>query len=244
MDQPFIDAAAEIVEGTAPVLITCEHASREVPSPLTTTPEDEAILSTHWGWDIGAAALSRALCQRLGAFAVLARFSRLVCDANREVDDATWIMGEVEGYRPTFNRRVSSEERARRRDAYHVPFHATVDAALGVLGPETFLLAVHSFTPEYLGARRDMEIGVLFERHGELAQGLHQAFLDQGFASALNEPYSGLTGGMYSASRHGRGHGVRYLELEVRQDLLADDLAIAQMAAQVTQALGRAGLIP
>ena len=36
----------------------------------------------------------------------------------------------------------------------------------------------------------------------------------------MNEPYSGLDGLIYSARRHGRRHGVRYLELEINNALL------------------------
>lgn len=244
MPQPFIDAAAEIIDGTAPLLLTCEHASNAVPAPLQATEEDRRVLATHWGWDLGAADLTRAVCERTGGAAVLARFSRLVCDANREADDPTWIVGEVEGQRLSFNRRVSAAERERRLASYHVPFHSTVDVALGVLGPETFLLAIHTFTPTYLGETRAMEVGVLFDTWPDEARRLRDALCDEGLRAVLNEPYSGLDGLMYSATRHGQGHGVRYLELEVRQDLLADRSGVSLVASQLVRALQRAALIP
>ncbi|MCP4809789.1 MAG: hypothetical protein GY913_25220 [Proteobacteria bacterium] len=243
MTQPFIDDAAEIIDGTSSMLVTCEHASHRVPEPLTFSADDEAILQTHWGWDIGAAELVRAVCSLTSSSAVLARFSRLVCDANREVDDPTWILGDIEGHRLSFNRRVSPDERARRLASYHVPYHSTVDVALSLLGPDAFLLAVHTFTPTYRGEARDMDVGVLFDSYPEEAERLRAALAGEGLACVLNQPYSGLDGLMYSATRHGRGHGVRYLELEVRQDLLADTGAVSLMASQLTQALERSGLL-
>jgi len=236
----FIADAAEIVEGARPLLFTCEHASPRVPPPLSTTASDEAILETHWGWDIGAAALTRALCEELDASAVLARFSRLVCDANREVDDPTWIMGEVEGRRVGFNRRVDAAERRRRFETFHAPYHSAIDAALGILGPEAVLIAIHSFTPRYFDEVRDMKVGVLFDAFADKADDLAEAIAKEIPETALNAPYSGLDGLMYSATRHGRGHGVTYLELEIRQDLLTAD--VSPMAQVLARALRRVGL--
>jgi predicted N-formylglutamate amidohydrolase len=87
------------------------------------------------------------------------------------------------------------------------------------------LLAVHSFTPDYMGDIRDMEIGIIFDKQcPSKAMRLHDAFVAQGFSVALNSPYSGMDGQMYSAWHHGRGNGVDYLELELRQDLFAPDV--------------------
>ena len=65
-----------------------------------------------------------------------------------------------------------------------------------------------------------MEIGVLFDSYDAVAQRLAEQFELQGFVTALNEPYSGLKGMMTVARRHGTAHGVIYLELELRQDLI------------------------
>ena len=238
----FIAEAAEIVEGTRPLLFTCEHASQRVPPPLEPSEEDLEVLSTHWGWDIGAGDLTRALCRRLDSSAVLSRFSRLVCDANREVDDPTWIRGEAEGRRVSFNRRVSPAERQRRLESYHAPYHSAIDAALGVMGPDTALIAIHSFTPRFIHEVREMRVGVLYDDHEELALALAEALREEIPETELNAPYSGFDGLMYSATRHGRGHGVTYLELEIRQDQLLVDEHVELMADLLASALVRVGL--
>ncbi len=238
----FIAEAAEIIEGPAPLLFTCEHASPRVPSPLEPTADDSAILETHWGWDIGASALTRALVGRLGASAVLSRFSRLVCDANRALDDPTWIMGQVEGHRIAFNRRVDPAERLRRLQTYHAPYHSAVDAALGVMGPQTVLIAIHSFTPVYIQEVREMKVGVLYDDCEDAAFAVRDAIASEIPETTLNAPYSGLDGAMYSATRHGRGHDLTYLELELRQDLLATPDGIQLTADRLASALRQAGL--
>ena len=81
MTEPWHDAA-EIVgdrHHTRRLVITCEHASNAVPEPLKANDADQAWLDSHWGWDIGAAQLTRELVARKSCCAVLARFSRLSC---------------------------------------------------------------------------------------------------------------------------------------------------------------------
>src|SRR5262245_939163 len=62
-----------------PFVFTCEHAGNEL-FEWRAQPADWPLLADHWGWDIGAADLVRALAARLRCCAVLARFSRLICD--------------------------------------------------------------------------------------------------------------------------------------------------------------------
>lgn len=239
----FIDEAAEIIEGGRPLLFTCEHASRRVPAPLEVAPTDVPILQTHWGWDIGAGDLTRALCRRLDAWAVLARFSRLVCDANREVDDPTWIRGDVEGKRVGFNRRVNGEERRRRLQSFHMPYHSSIDTALGLMGPDTVLIAIHSFTPRFIHEVRDMKVGVLYDAYEDRAKTLRGHIAEDIQETVLNQPYSGFDGLMYSATRHGRGHGIVYLELEVRQDLIDTPRGVDFIADRLASALVRTELV-
>ena len=97
--------------------------------------------------------------------------------------------------------------------------------------------AIHSFTPVYLGQSRPMEVGVLFDAYHEAAWRLEGALAEAGFATALNAPYSGMDGLIYSARRHGRAHGLVYLELEVRQDLIDTPARAAAVAERLAPAL-------
>jgi len=228
--------AVEIVRGApgGPVFC-CEHASRRVPPPLARAPGDDAWLATHWGWDIGAAALTRALVERLGGLAVLSRFSRLVCDANRLPGHPTWIRRAVEGHPLGFNRALDDAERARRLAALHRPYHRALAAALrGAEGP---LISVHSFTPRLGDEVRAMEVGVLFDTFDAQAAALARGLAAAGWRSALNAPYSGLNGLIHAASSQGQAAGVVYVELELRQDLLGDAGAVGRAAARLAPPL-------
>lgn len=241
--ESFVDDAVEVFgdrHHTRRLVVTCEHASSRVPDPLEVAPEDEHWLATHWGLDIGAGELTRSLVRRKSCVALLARFSRLVCDANRAAEDPGLIMTEVEGHPLAFNRAIGPAELERRLATYHRPYHTLVDACLGervARGGDVVLLSIHSFTPVLYGERRTMEVGVLFDRYEPIAKRLAGHLEDEGFVTALNEPYTGTRGNMYAMHRHGRQHGVVYLELEVRQDLLGSTEDIEQVASRVCDAL-------
>ena len=205
-----------------PMIVTCEHASARVPHPLRTNAHDRPWLKTHWGYDIGAATVAREIIRQSGSAGVFARFSRLVCDPNRSTDHPDWIRRSVEGHPLTFNRRLDANECKRRRSSYYEPYHDAVDRILDErlkCGGDVLLLSVHSFTPVLGNERRDMEIGVLFDRYAAVATRLAELLRDEDFKTELNQPYSGMAGMMFAANRHGSAHNVVYLETEVRQDL-------------------------
>jgi predicted N-formylglutamate amidohydrolase len=222
-----------------PFVFTCEHATREV-DEWAPSPGDRGLLADHWGWDIGAADLTRALVALTRGCAVLSRFSRLVCDPNRDPDEPSFVVEAAGGQAVSFNRGVDAAERRRRRERYFDPYHEAIDrtlAARRALGTPVRLCAVHSFTPVYLGESRPMQVGVLFDAWDEEAWRLEGALAAEGFAAALNAPYSGKQGLIYSASRHGRAHGLVYLELEVRQDLIDTAAKAEAVAERVARAL-------
>jgi predicted N-formylglutamate amidohydrolase len=222
-----------------PFLFTCEHATRRLPEWEPHTA-DLPYLEDHWGWDVGAADLTRELARLRGCGALLSRFSRLVCDPNRDPSEPSFVVREVAGHALSWNRAVHDAERARRRARYFDPYHAAIDRALAqraAAGAPVRICSIHSFTPVWDGRARAMEVGVLFDAHEELARRVANALAAEGFAVAENEPYSGMAGLIYAAQRHGRAHGVVYLELEVRNDLIATPEQARAIAPRIARAL-------
>jgi len=236
------DAAFETIgDPDSPVglVFTCEHATNALPE-WTAEPADLPLLFDHWGFDIGAAALTRRLVAETGGVGVLSRFSRLVCDPNRAPDDPTFVVERIGRRVLSWNRGVDDRERRRRRERYYAPYHAEIDRILETrlaAGRPTRLCSIHSFTPRLEGALRPMEIGVLYDAHEALAARTERALREAGFHTAANEPYSGYAGLIHAARRHGRRHGIVYLELEVRQDLLETPEAAARIAHRMAPAL-------
>lgn len=228
------DEAVEVVTGgpDAGVVLTCEHASAELPAGWAWPEGDRWLAETHWAVDLGAEALTRELAEALGCPAVLAVVSRLVIDLNRPTDSPTLIRTVADGRRVALNDGVGRVERDERIRRYYDPFHAMVDRVVREQ-PAALVFSIHSFTPEYEGERRRVEIGVLVGE-SDLAEGerlrrtIGQAL---GVDARLNEPYSGLAGLMFSPAMHADAHGRLALEIEVRQDRLVDATFRAALVA-------------
>ena len=241
MERPNIEPF-EVVgkpDDAGPFVFLCEHATRRVPE-WEPNAADRELLEDHWGWDIGAADLARDLVSRTRSCGVLARFSRLVCDPNRDPDEQSFVVEEIDGHRLSFNLFVDADERARRRAAYFDPYHDAIEATLRARAAHERgfqLCSIHSFTPIYRGDPRSLEVGVLFDVHDDYAKSLAAAIAEQGFTATTNEPYSGKEGLIYAARRHGRAYDLTYVELEVRQDLIETPEKATEVGSRIATAL-------
>ncbi|HVM79042.1 MAG TPA: N-formylglutamate amidohydrolase [Stellaceae bacterium] len=213
-------------EGKTPVLLTCDHASRRVPRALDNLGLDEAKLSLHIGWDIGAAAVTRDLAARLDAPAVLAGYSRLVIDCNRNVEDPTSIPRVSDGIEVPGNRDLTAEQRTQRVEAIFRPYHGAIEAALdrfAARGVHPAVFSVHSFTPTMNGFNRPWHIGILWDKDPRIPVPLMAALRrEKGLVVGDNEPYSAREPAGHSVRTHAMSRGLPHAAVEIRQDLLAE----------------------
>ena len=120
-------------------------------------------------------------------------------------------------------------ERERRVERFYRPYHAAVRGMVQrSLGDTVF--SIHTFTDNYEGEARALEIGVLFDHDDEPAHQLVRHLEDAGFHVAPNEPWSGKAGLAYSPVRHAQEFGRCALEIEARQDLIVDESFAARLA--------------
>lgn len=234
MSEPFVHEAYEelIGDADAPAVLSCEHASPRLPEPWSWHPDDHWLMGTHWAYDLGARAFTLELGAALRANAVLARFSRLLVDPNRSLDQESLFRTICDERVVRLNEAMSEEDKQARLERYYKPFHSALDQALA-RSTAPLLFSIHSFTPNYEGVIRDVEIGVLFNDEEEHALPLFDA-LRASFANvALNEPWSGKSGLIYSAESHAHAFGRIPLELEVRQDRLEDPAFRARLVPVV-----------
>jgi predicted N-formylglutamate amidohydrolase len=239
MPKSELAEAYEAIDGAdRRLLLICEHASLRLPPPWDWPEDDLWIVGTHWSFDLGAADITRELAAALGVPAVLSRFSRLLADPNREPASPTLFRSEAEGRAVELNRDLDDDERARRLSRYYHPYHQRIDRALSE-SPAAAILSIHTFTRVYEGATREVEIGVLFDRHPELGRRFAEELRRGGWSSALNEPYSGHDGFAYSPELHAKDHGRAALELEIRQDLAVDPERRPGLIAALSAAVRR-----
>jgi predicted N-formylglutamate amidohydrolase len=216
------------------LVFTCEHASAALPEPWTWPDEDHWLVDTHWASDIGAAAFTRRVARLMRAPAVLSRFSRLLIDPNRPLDSDTLFRENADGRMVHLNESLLEAERERRIDHFYVPYHAAVSAMVQRSRGDT-VFSIHTFTDNYEGEARALEIGVLFDHDEEPAYRLVRHLEEAGFHVLANEPWSGKAGLAHSAVRHAREFGRCALEIEARQDLIVDE----SFAARLAEALAR-----
>ena len=215
------------------VVLTCEHASSALPDPWAWHLDDHWLADTHWASDLGAAAFARSLARRLAVPAVLSRFSRLLVDPNRPLDSDTLFRREADGRVVRLNQSIDPGERQQRLDCFYHPYHRAVSAMVQQSTAE-IVLGIHSFTEEYEGRARVLEVGVLYDQDEALAFELVEHLRNAGFLTAPNEPYSGKNGLAYSPVLHAEEFERRALEIEVRQDLVVNDT----FARRLVDALG------
>ena len=227
--------------GGAGVLLTCDHASRRVPRALDALGLAEAELAQHIGWDIGAAAVTRRLATLLHAPALLAGYSRLVIDCNRDPGDPTSIAAVSDGIAVPGNRDLTPAARAARRQAIFDPYHAAITQAIEARlaeGASLALVSIHSFTPVMAGLARPWHVGVLWDEDPRLPVPLLKALrAEPGLVIGDNEPYSAHAPAGYTVRHHAVARGLPHVAIELRQDLVADPAGAAQWAERLARLL-------
>ena len=227
-------------EGTAPLLLICDHASRAIPAAMNGLGLDEDKLGRHIAYDIGAADVTRRLAKRLGAPAVLAGYSRLLVDVNRAPGDPAMTPEVSDGVPVPGNQGLSEADLAARVEAFFWPYHHAITNALAHLwriGPPPALFSVHSFTPSMDGEDRLWDVGVLWNRDPRLAPPLIAALAAQdSLHVGDNKPYSGRDLA-YSIDLHGGSAGLANCAVEIRQDHLETAAEASRWSAIMGNAL-------
>jgi predicted N-formylglutamate amidohydrolase len=232
---------ADCIEGGNGMLLIADHASNRVP-PGVELGIPSRLLDDHIAVDIGVAALSRALAERLGCAAVLARWSRLVVDLNRDSDDENVIPTLSDGHSIPGNASLGEAERGDRIERFWMPYHALIDARIERLRP-TMLVSVHSFTPQlasYPEEERPWQVGILYNRDQRAARLAIELLIAGGVTTGDNQPYSGLALNA-TMNRHAEARGLPYLGIEVRQDLIDAPAGIAAWADRLAPVIAAVG---
>ena len=242
----------ERAEGRSPLFLTCDHAGRRIPRALGDLGVAETDLRRHIGWDIGALETARILSDRTDATLVFQRYSRLVIDCNRSQEVPSAFVEVSDGTLVPGNRDLSPGHRAARVTEIFEPYHAAIARLLDArkaAGQPTLLVAMHSFTP-LLGANpmpRPWEIGILFNRDRRAADILIELLRSQRDCTVgENEPYSVSDTSDYGIPVHGERRGLPHVEIEIRQDLIAEPAGqrhwgelLADLLPRVAERLGR-----
>ncbi len=225
-----------VIPGNSPFIFSGPHNGLAVPG----APEKPLGLDRKWfeqaheASDLNMAALFQRLIPRLPAASFIwSNYSRLVADTNRMPDKAIAETSSeyedmpIPGNDPGV---LTPEERESRMNAIYWPYHN----ALADLVKETrqkfgmaILIDMHSFSPVWLGRKRESEIGLLsLDEQQPLAQ-ISDEFLKErsGLRYIQRQPYFlpervSITAAPLVTERT----GAPYFGFEIRNDLIADEV--------------------
>jgi predicted N-formylglutamate amidohydrolase len=227
--------------GGSPFVIAIDHASRRIPQRLKSLGLSPADLERHIAWDIGALGVAQGISAALDAPLVAQNYSRLVIDCNRRPGIATSIAAISESTEIPGNAALSAEEiEARRREIFE-PYHEHLRALLderAASGKATVLVAQHSMTEVFKGARREMHAAILYNRERRFARVMLEVLRrEPGLVIAENRPYALSDATDYTVPHHGEARGLPCVEIEIRQDLIRDETGQAEWAQRISGAL-------
>jgi predicted N-formylglutamate amidohydrolase len=227
-------------EGRSAVLLLADHAGRAVPASLNALglPQDE--FDRHIAYDPGVDAITRQLAVLLDAPALIHKYSRLLIDPNRPLDDPTSICQISDGTIIPGNRALSAADREARAHLFFHPYHKAVSAALGWMqtqGRDPAVIAVHSFSRVVRDFQRPWDIGVLWNDDERIPVPFMEEMRAMGLCVGDNEPYSGRNLHGYTLETHVLPKGFANILLELRQDQVADAAGKQDWTTKLERAL-------
>jgi len=227
--------------GRAPVLLVADHASPFFPAAMNQLGLADWVLERHVAWDIGVDELVRALADELDAQAVLAGFSRLIVDPNRQPDDPGAFPEISDGIAIPGNLDLDDAQKALRIRSFFKPYHDAISERLEAFearGVTPALIAVHTCTPEFDRIVRPWHVGIMWDRDARIPLHVWRHFKAGGeVCVGDNEPYSGRHPHDFTIDFHAEPHGLPHVGFEVRQDLVADRAGARRWAGILAAAL-------
>ncbi len=211
--------------GAAPFLLVCDHASRAFPHAMNQLGVADWVLEKHVAWDIGSADVTRCLAERFDAPAILAGYSRLIVDLNRQLSHPSAFISVSDGIAIPGNLDLGEEEREQRIRSFFSPYHDAIRARLKSFreaGHVPALVSVHTCTPVFDRVVRRMHIGVMWDKDPRIARPLMERLnAMDGISVGDNEPYSGKHPNDFTVDYHAERDGLPCVGVEIRQDLVA-----------------------
>lgn len=210
--------------GKAPVLVVADHASPYFPSGLNQLGLADWVLEKHVACDLGSEKVARLLADELDAPTVLAGFSRLIIDPNRQLDDPTGCPEISDGIAIPGNLDLTPQQKALRVQSFFKPYHDAISARLDLFSSQGIVpafISIHTCTPVFDRVVRPWHIGIMWDQDPRIPIPLIEHFnrIDE-VCIGDNEPYSGKHPHDFTIDYHAEPAGLPHVGIEVRQDLV------------------------
>ncbi len=227
--------------GSARVLLVADHASPYFPASMNQLGVADWVLERHVTWDIGSDLLTKYLADLIDAPAILAGFSRLIIDPNRQLDDPTAFLEVSDGIAIPGNQGLSEAQKELRIKSFFQPYHDAIAARLKAFhagGTVPALISMHTCTPVFAEVVRRWHIGVMWDKDPRIALPLMENLgrMDD-ICFGDNEPYSGRHTHDFTIDHHAEPAGLPHVGIEVRQDLVGQAEGARKWAGILAAAL-------
>jgi predicted N-formylglutamate amidohydrolase len=210
------------------ILIIADHASNFIPKENNKLGLQNFFLSQHIAFDVGVRDLSLDLSNRLKCKVIQGKYSRLLIDLNRDLDDPTIIPEIVDRKIIPGNVGLSkSEVRLRVKKIYN-KYHHQINQTIKNEKIKV-ILSLHSFNPIFKNKKRLLEFGILSNEDKNLSSIIIDQLRMQQLNVGDNKPYKGNLIGD-SMCRHGLRNKLPHALIEVRNDLLSNPTKIKRVS--------------
>ena len=199
----------------------CDHASNFIPKKFKNLGLSQKQISSHIAWDIGARDLTLSLSRSTNSCCIIANFSRLLIDLNRDQQDSDIIIRQSTEGKVFGNQNLEKNQLAERlhfHDIYHFNLRKLIKKKINE-NKKIKLIAIHSFTKTILNKTRACEIGILWNSRIEKVVSLIKFFQSLNINVGNNYPYSGFFYN-YTLDIHSKENMLTSFCLELRNDLI------------------------
>ncbi len=210
------------------ILIIADHASNFIPRENNKLGLSNSFLNHHIAFDIGVKELSMDLSNRLKCKIIQGKYSRLLIDLNRDLDDPTAIPVIVDRKIIPGNIGITKREISLRVKKIYNKYHDEIDQTIRKKKVKV-ILSIHSFNPIFKNKKRYLELGILSNEDKRLSSIIIDQLRLQKINVGDNKPYKGnlIGDSMY---RHGLRNNLPHVLIEVRNDLLSNTSKIKRIS--------------
>ncbi|MBT35572.1 MAG: N-formylglutamate amidohydrolase [Rickettsiales bacterium] len=208
-----------------PLLFCCDHASNLIPPDYKNLGLNKNILNKHVAIDIGAKHLTKELSKKFYTNYIIAKYSRLFIDLNRDPKHKNLIPTKSDGISIKKNKNLSKKELIKRIKFYHESYHKKLSSVLKEMDKKfnckTTLICIHSFTPALKNCKnRPWDVGLLYRDDKRIYTPMMKHLKNiKNLKVGSNLPYSGYDDVNYTMALHGEKQNRPFISIEIKNDL-------------------------
>ena len=207
-----------------PILLIVDHASNFIPKKYNNLGLNQIDIDTHIAFDLYIRKTSLKLARKIGARVICGKYSRLLIDLNRGINDPTLINCISDKKIIPGNIAISSKEKKLRLNKIYSEYHLSI--AKTIMSKKIkMIISMHSFNPIFKNKKREFDIGILSNNDRRYSDILISNLNNSSLSIGNNEPYKGNLIGD-TLSKHALKNKLFHTLIEIRNDIISSNKKI------------------